>query len=111
MFDRSLAFDSPAWLVLLAALPALWATSYRGLSGLGRVRRPIALGLRSAVFALVVLALADAHFRNTTDRVTVVYLLDQSQSIPEAQREAMRAYVNASIRETRRDERGDRAAV
>jgi hypothetical protein len=41
----------------------------------------------------------------------VIYLLDQSLSIPEARRFAMIDYVNASIREHRKDEKGDRAGV
>lgn len=111
MFNSSLAFDSVWWLALLAALPVLWAMSYRGLSGLGGWRRIWALTLRSLVFTLVVFALADAQYRKTTDSVTVMYLLDQSLSIPETQREAMTSFVNASIRERRRDEKRDRAGV
>ncbi|TWT99419.1 von Willebrand factor type A domain protein [Botrimarina colliarenosi] len=111
MFSRSLAFDSPWWLALLALLPVLWALSYRGLSGLGTWRRFGALAFRSIVFTLVVFALADAQFRKTTDRVTVLYLLDQSLSIPEAQREAMRSLVNGLVREHRRDDKQDRAGV
>lgn len=111
MFDRSLAFDSPAWLLLLLGVPVLWAMSYQGLSGLGWWRRLWALGFRTLVYTLVVFALADAQFRKKTDRVTVLYLLDQSLSIPESQREAMRTLVNGLIREHRRDDKQDRAGV
>lgn len=111
MFTRSLAFDSPAWLALLALLPVLWVMSYRGLSGLGWWRRLGALFFRSLVFSLIVFALADAQYRKTTDRVTVLYLLDQSLSIPEPQREAMRTLVNGLVREHRRDDKQDRAGV
>lgn len=111
LFDHSLAFDSPWWLALLAALPVLWVWSYGGLSGLGKWRRLWALAFRSVVYSLIVFALADAQFRKTTDRVTVLYLLDQSLSIPEAQREAMRTLVNGLVREHRRDDKQDRAGV
>lgn len=111
MFGISLAFDSPAWLALLALLPVLWVMSYRGLSGLGWWRRLWALAFRSIVFSLIVFALADAQYRKTTDRVTVLYLLDQSLSIPEPQREAMRTLVNGLVREHRRDDKQDRAGV
>ncbi|MEQ8848327.1 VWA domain-containing protein [Botrimarina sp.] len=111
MFSHSLAFDSPWWLALLMGLPLLWALSYRGLSGLGRYRRVMALVLRSVVYTLIVFALADAHYRKETDRLTVLYLLDQSLSVPEAQREAMVSLVNDLIREHRRDDKGDRAGV
>ncbi len=53
------AFDSPWYLLLLAALPLVWWLSYGSLSGLGRVRRVLAIALRSAVFILLVLALAE----------------------------------------------------
>ena len=111
MFDHSFAFDSSLWLALLALLPVLWALSYRGLSGLGPWRRIWALALRSLVFAAIVFALADTQYRKKSDRLTVIYLLDQSLSIPEAQRDAMKAFVNASVREHRRDDKQDRAGV
>ena len=111
MFTHGLAFDSPWWLALLAGLPVLWAWSYRGLSGLGGWRRVAALTLRSLVYTLLVLALAEAQHRRVSDRVTVLYLLDQSLSVPEAQRDAMKSFVNASIRRHRRDDKQDRAGV
>ena len=54
-----LAFDSPWYLLLLTALPFLWWASYRTLSGMGRVRRVVAIGLRSLIFILLVFALAE----------------------------------------------------
>ena len=92
MFDHSLTFDSTGWLFLLVLLPVLWVLSYRGLSGLGPWRHVWALGLRSLVFVAIVLALADAQHRQKSDRLAVIYILDQSLSIPEPQREAMKAF-------------------
>ncbi|TWT47588.1 VWA domain-containing protein [Botrimarina hoheduenensis] len=111
MLDSSLAFDSRWWLAALLLLPVLWGLSFGGLSGLGRGRRLAALVLRSLVFTAIVLALAEAQYTRTSDRLTVIYLLDQSASIPEAQREAMKSFVNASVRSHRRSEAGDRAGV
>ena len=83
--------------------------SIKGLSALGRVRRWIVLVLRTTVMLLLILALADVQWVRTSERLTVVYLLDQSLSIPAEQRRAMIDYVNASILEHR--EKDDRAGV
>ena len=53
--------------------------------------------LRSAVLGLLILALAEAQIVRVSQRLTVIYLLDQSLSIPAAQREAMIEYVNAAV--------------
>jgi uncharacterized membrane protein/Mg-chelatase subunit ChlD len=111
MLSLSDYFDQPGYLLLLLLLPVLWALSYRSLSGLGRWRRITALSLRSLVFLLVVLALAEMQFLRRSDRMTVIYLLDQSASIPQAQRDAMVEYVKSSVSEYREDDRGDRAAL
>ena len=47
-----LAFDSPWYLVLLLGLPVLWWLSLRSLSAMGRVRRVLAITLRSSVIYL-----------------------------------------------------------
>ena len=110
MFDHSLAFDSPAYLALLALIPLLWWWGSRSLAGLGWRRLP-ALVLRTLVLAAIVAALADVQWRRHSDRLTVVYLLDQSLSVPAELREEMLQYVGDSIAEHRRAERGDRFAV
>jgi uncharacterized membrane protein/Mg-chelatase subunit ChlD len=110
MGDYTLTFDAPAWLALLAALPVLWWLSIRSLAGLGPVRRWLALGLRTVFAALVILALAEPQWVRTSDRMTVMFLVDQSLSIPPEQREAMIQYVKrASDRPFLRP--GDRAGL
>jgi len=90
MFSRyTLAFENPWYLLLLLVLPVMWALSYRSLAGLGNLRRWLALGLRTAVVLLIVAALAQPQVVQKSDRLTVVYLLDQSLSIPAEQRLAM----------------------
>lgn len=106
-----LVFNSPWYLLLLGLLPAMWWFSFGSLSGLGRWRRLFALALRTLVMTLLVCALAEMQYQRISDRLTVIYLLDQSLSIPEARRAAMIRYVNASIREQRNDAKGDRAGV
>jgi uncharacterized membrane protein len=104
-----IAFESPWYLVLLGLVPVLWWFSYRSLGVLGRWRRLAALSLRTAVLVLLVLALAEAQMVRTSDRLTAIFLLDQSMSIPPAQRRAMAEYVNEAILDHRRE--GDRVGV
>ena len=111
MFFRNLAFDSPWYLLLLTAVPLIWIGSFKSLAGLGRVRRLMALSLRTAVYVLLVLSLANTQYRRALEKMTVIYLLDQSDSIPVAQREAMVEYVTEAVRRHRDDSRRDRAAV
>ena len=82
MFGYQIAFNQPWYLVLLLLLPVLWAFSFRSLAGLGPVRRIFALALRSLVFALIICCLAEVQWQKSSDRLTVFYLLDQSESIP-----------------------------
>ena len=111
MFGVDVAFNKPWILLLLAALPLLWVFSFRSISGLGRVRRFFALGLRSLVFVLLVFCLAEMQLRRTSERVTVIYVLDQSESIPREKRAAMVQYVVKDVVEHRNPARGDRAGV
>jgi hypothetical protein len=109
MFGYQVDFESPRYLALLAAVPLVWWLSYRSLAGLGHWRRLLALILRTAVLLTFVLALAEIHLVRTSDRLTVIYLLDQSLSIPVEQRQAMIEYVNRAIQDQRHGE--DRAGV
>ena len=105
MFNYLLTFDSPMYLLLLAVLPVLWWFSLRSLAQLGRPRKLTAIFIRSLVFLLLVAALAEIRIVRTSPLLTVFYLLDQSQSIPVAQRKAMIDYVNAEIIEHRGDDK------
>jgi uncharacterized membrane protein len=111
MFDYSLAFNRPGYLALAALVPLLAWLGYRSLTGLGTIRRWSALGLRSAVTLLIVLALADLQLRRESDELAVVFLLDQSLSIPAHQREAMLGYVQAAVGQQGASGRNDRYAV
>jgi uncharacterized membrane protein/Mg-chelatase subunit ChlD len=106
-----LVFNSPWYLLLLLLLPPMWWFSFRSLSGLGNWRRMFALAFRTLVLLLIVAALAEMQYQRTSDRLTVIYLLDQSLSIPETRRAAMIEYVNASISTQRKEDKGDRAGV
>src|SRR5262245_58576271 len=102
MLGLKIAFDQPWWLLLLLLVPLLWIFSFKSLSGLGPYRRIFALLFRTVVFALLVLALAGIQLQKVSDRVTVMYLLDQSESIPKPVREAMLQYVMKDVQTHRR---------
>ena len=115
MFGYQIGFNQPWYLLLLAALPVLWVMSYRSLAGLGSVRKWFAIGLRTIVLAIFVLALAEVQWQKVSDRLTVFYLLDQSESIPRPIREAMLQYVVKEVQLHRRravnGQGGDRPGV
>ena len=111
MAHYRITFESP-WVGLilaLALLPAVWWMGYRSLAALGPVRRWVVLLVRTLVVALLIMALAEARMVRVSERLTVLYLLDQSESIPQAGRDAMIDYVNAAIRKHRQGK--DRAGV
>jgi Mg-chelatase subunit ChlD len=103
------AVDSFWFLGLLALAPLLWCFCFRSLAGLGRVRRLAVLLLRTAVLVLLIMATAEVQWVRTNDRLTVIYLLDQSASIPPEHRHSMIDYVNEAVRRHR--EGSDRAGV
>lgn len=112
MHGMSFTFEQP-WYFCLAALliPALWWFSFRSLAGLGAVRRLVALGLRSLLVLLLVASLAGFQFQWASDRLAVLFLLDQSASIPESQRQAMMEYVGKEVKTHRNRQRNDLAGV
>jgi len=113
MFNYRISFESPWWLFYLVmgvvGVVALWWFSFRTLAALGPGRRIASLVLRSLVLLLLILALAELQLVRRNDRLTVIYVLDQSESIPAERREAMLDYVNAAILEHR--QRDDRVCV
>ena len=78
MWNLEFGFDRPEFLWLLLMLPVFWAFSFRTLASLGNVRRLTAIALRTAVALLFILALAEMQFQRISDKVTVIFLLDQS---------------------------------
>ena len=109
MFNYRAAFESPWYLLLLVLVPVVVWFSFRGLVALGGGRRIVALGLRSLVLVLFILAIAEVQMVRVSDKLTVIYLLDQSLSIPKERRRAMIDYVNAATGKHRKRE--DRVGV
>lgn len=111
MGSYSIAFDYPWALLLLLILPWMWLTSFQALSGLGSGRRWAALMFRSVVLLLIIAAISGIQWVRISDRISVIYLLDQSDSVARAKRDLMLDYAIKSVREHRDRSRGDRAGL
>jgi uncharacterized membrane protein/Mg-chelatase subunit ChlD len=111
MFGLEIGFDKPLYLGLLALVPLLWLVSFKSLAGLGNGRRLFALGFRTTVLVLIVMCLAEVQLRKTSEKLTVIYLLDQSESIPIEKRQEMLQFVVEEVGTHRRADREDRAGV
>lgn len=104
-FNWPVSFEQPAWLWLLLAIPAIAIVSRRSLAGLEPYRRVLAVVFRSAVVALLAMALARIQYVRRNENVAVVFVLDKSHSIPEDRRKAAEDYVRKAIGQAGRDDR------
>ena len=75
-------FADPAWLWVLATLPAVFWWGRRSIAGLGRFRSGAALATRALVIAGLAAALARAQLVLTREDMAVAYVVDMSLSIP-----------------------------
>ncbi len=105
-----LDFDAPQYLLLLAVLPVFWLLGRRSLRALGGWRPTAALGLRFAVAGLIVVALAEPNWLTLMHRLTVLFVVDGSDSIQPEELSGALNYVNAAAQQ-RNAQRGDRAGV
>lgn len=114
----------PWWLALLGLVPTVALAARNRLRGLGPFRKWFAVALRSSVVALLVVALAEPRVRQTTEDVTVIFVIDRSLSVPpdpdpvrrdaagdavDRRWERVTRFVNESVR--LRKSRDDRAGV
>ena len=111
MLPFRLGFENQSYLWLLLGLPVIWYVGYESLRVLGKFRRWFAIGFRTLVWTALVLALAGIQLVWVNDRVTVMYLLDQSESIPEVKRQVMLDYVIKNVSRHRDRARRDRAGI
>ena len=106
-----IGFQYPWYLLLLLLIPIVWWLGLKSLAGLGPWRRGIAIVLRTAVMLLVIFAIAGVQWIWSSEKLTVIYLLDQSDSIPVAKRQLMFEYAIQSVKEHRQSKRQDRAGL
>lgn len=103
----SMAFTQPLILALLALLPYFAYLGWpRGRYGRGRAWA--ALALRGLIVVLIVLSLAGAQFVRGGDELAVVFLVDVSDSVPDAERERALDFVGRALEAMRP---GDQAAL
>ncbi len=80
----SIYFGQPWWLALsLLLVPAVWL-GVRSMTSVGTVRRTLAMTLRCVGILLLVILLARLKIAQQNEHVTVVAVIDRSQSIPPA---------------------------
>src|SRR4051812_14444734 len=103
--NLSVTFGNPWWLLAIPLLlPPLIGMSIKSLSGLGKVRQAIAIALRTVIVTLIVLALAQVQSVRRNDKLTTIFLLDRSESIPTSPNggDTMLSYVNAAVKAQKR---------
>lgn len=101
MGNWQISFQYPWFLLLLLLIPIIWYIGSQSLAGLGKWRQWIAIGCRSLVTLLVILALAGIQWVWVSEDVTVIYLLDQSDSIPSAKRQLMLRFALENVNKHR----------
>lgn len=79
----SVEFVEPFWLFLLGFVPVVIVVASRSLSGLGPVRKVVAVTLRCLLVSALALALAEPRLKRPADNVAVLYVIDRSLSIPQ----------------------------
>lgn len=90
-------FANIEWLVLLPVALLFVALMGRKLRMLSRARRITVLALRSLLFALLILALARLEITRTSNDLAVMFLVDDSSSIPHEMREYAKKFIQQSV--------------
>ncbi len=92
---NKLTVGQPWWLILLPILlPPIVLFSVRSLSGLGRARQILAIFLRVSVVTLIILALAEVQTVQRNEKLTTMFVVDTSESIPQEWRAPVLQYVS-----------------
>jgi len=91
-----LRFEAQGYLLLLLLLPLIVVTTYRSLAGLGPVRRWLAIGMRCLVITAMVFALAGVQRVKSTDALSVIALVDRSNSVPREWQEQAVQFLTAA---------------
>lgn len=97
------AYPFVLWALAPLGLHAWWMS--RRLSLLSTGRRWTALGLRLLLLALIMGSLAGARYTRQSDELKVIFLLDESESVPPAQREIALGFVKGELEKMTKDDR------
>src|SRR5689334_20013160 len=103
--NLSLTVGNPWWLILLPLiLPPLAILGARSLAGLGSVRRAVAILIRAAVITLIILSLAELQTVRRSDRLTTLFLLDATQSVPNELKKPALTYITEATKKRRKED-------
>jgi Ca-activated chloride channel homolog len=94
----------PWFLLLLFALGLCWLPLRNTMVTLNPVQRRIILAVRLLILATIMTALSGPKWRTPSDRLAVVYLVDDSASVSPEAKSAARHYVETSIKNGRSDD-------
>lgn len=90
-------FTDPLWALLFIPLIAGLVVSWRYFHGIAKVRKRIAFGIRFLMGALVVVALMGPQSYRENKGTAVVFLVDRSDSVSEADRAAALEFVDKAL--------------
>lgn len=80
---RWLEFVRPWWLLLLVFVPVVIWLGQRSLSGLSPARKWFAVAARCVIVSLLAMACAEPRIKRQSDRLTVLFVIDRSYSLPQ----------------------------
>src|SRR5437868_13855097 len=92
-----LSFTRPEGLLLVVLLPLAVYLTLRGRALMRRNRKRLSLVLRSTIIALLVLAISGLQLVQASDRLSVVFLVDHSDSITPGQQAQQAEYVRSAL--------------
>ncbi len=100
-------FTHPYYLLLLPVAMAwiIWLT-WKSDVQISRWRRWVSFWLRTVIVCLLILALAGWQWLRPLEGMNVFFLLDRSDSIPSAQQESARTYVNTTTAQKKKVDKG-----
>jgi len=97
MDQYSFYFAQPWWLVwCILLVPVVWLAR-RNLGALGPVRRVFAIVLRCVVIIILIALLARPKLARINRRLTVITVIDRSQSIPTGLQQASLDYLSGAL--------------
>jgi uncharacterized membrane protein len=102
-------FGTPQALWLFLVLPFFLVLHYRSFSDMGVFQRRFSLFLRLVLLTSLILALADTRLIQRSDKLSVIFLWDASQSMGEASEFPMWDYIHQAVGTS--DKEDDSAAL
>jgi uncharacterized membrane protein/Mg-chelatase subunit ChlD len=100
----NLLLSAPQYLLLLCFIPVIVWLFWRSTTHLLPFRRSLVLTLRVLMIILVVLSLSGLSVENPTEQVNVMFVLDASDSVGEAGREAGLGFVQRALKQMKKSD-------